>query len=154
MRFLRIFVGYDAIKLFSLEWRLVEKLFDEDYELINCASKVIVDNYDKVNYRHTVGAAIRCKNGKIYVGINVYSAHGACAEQIALGSAISAGEREFECIVAVRGIDGKEILPPCGNCRQIFSDYMPDCKVILTVNNEKVKVDCKDLLPFACITKS
>jgi len=48
--------------------------------------------------------AIRCRNGNIYTGVNVYSNHGACAEMIAIGSAITNGEREFECLVAARDL--------------------------------------------------
>ncbi|MGN1166455.1 MAG: cytidine deaminase family protein [Lachnospiraceae bacterium] len=124
-------------------------LEDKDYELIREAKKVISLNYDEVNYNHTVGAAVRVKSGKIYVGVNVYSLHGACAEQVALGNAITNGEREFLAIVAVRGKNGEEILPPCGNCRQILSDYAPDCEVVLSKENGGGKVPAKELLPYA-----
>ena len=40
-------------------------LTDRDYELIEKAQKAIRSNYDAVDFNHTVGAAIRCKNGKI-----------------------------------------------------------------------------------------
>ena len=59
------------------------------------------------------------------------------------------GEREFECLVAVRGEKGEEILPPCGNCRQFLSDYMPDCKVIINTKTNLKKIAVKELLPFA-----
>lgn len=124
-------------------------LTDGDYELIAKAQKVIRSNYDEVNFNHTVGAALRCKSGKIYVGVNVYSLHGACGEQVAIGTAIANGEREFEAIVAVRGRKGEEIIPPCGNCRQILHDYMPECEVILSVNGEKKKIKAKELLPYS-----
>ncbi len=127
----------------------MKRLTDKDYELIAEAQKVIHLNYDEVNENHTVGAAIRCKNGKIYVGVNVYSLHGACGEQVAIGTAIANGEREFEAIVAVRGSEGEEIIPPCGNCRQILHDYMPECEVILNVNGENRKVRAKELLPYS-----
>lgn len=48
-------------------------LNDKDYELLHAAENVITSNYDAVNFNHTVGAAVRCKSGKIYVGVNVYS---------------------------------------------------------------------------------
>ena len=125
-------------------------LFQEkDYELIAEAKKAIRLNYDHEHYNHTVGAAIRCKNGKIYVGVNLYSLHGACAEQVAIGTAITNGEREFDAIVAVRGKEGEEIIPPCGNCRQILHDYMPDCDVIVSVLGELKKIKAKEFLPFS-----
>ncbi|WP_273324133.1 cytidine deaminase [Vallitalea guaymasensis] len=127
----------------------MQKLDKKDLTLITQAQKVIEDNYDEVNFNHTVGAAVRCKSGNIYVGVNVYSLHGACAEQIAIGAAITNGERDFECIVAVRGKQGQEILVPCGNCRQMLSDYAPQCQVIVEYENGICKVSAIELLPFA-----
>jgi len=46
-------------------------LDDKDYELIKEAERIISLNYDDVNFNHTVGAAVRCKSGKIYVGVVV-----------------------------------------------------------------------------------
>lgn len=124
-------------------------LTDSDRRLLAAAQETIRKNYDSKSHLHTVGAAVRCKGGKIYTGVNVYSLHGACAEQVAIGAAITNGEREFEAIVAVRGKDGQEILPPCGNCRQMLWDYMPDCAVILDFGGEPKKLPARELLPFA-----
>jgi len=124
-------------------------LQERDYELIEEAKKAIRLNYDQEHYNHTVGAAIRCQNGKVYVGVNLYSLHGVCAEQVAIGTAITNGERNFDAIVAVRGKDGEEIIPPCGNCRQILHDYMPDCDVIVSVYGELKKIKAETLLPFS-----
>lgn len=127
----------------------MQSLTAKDYKLIEEAQKAIQLNYDEEKYNHTVGAAVQCKNGKIYVGVNVYSLHGACAEQVAIGAAITHGEREFDTIVAVRGKEGEEVIPPCGNCRQLLYDYMPECDVILSVNGELKKVQVKELLPYS-----
>ncbi len=81
--------------------------------------------------------------------MNVYSLHGACAEIIAIGSAITHGKRDFECKVAVRGKNGKEILPPCGNCRQVLMDYMPYCEVIINTKNQLKKIAMRELVTFA-----
>ena len=124
-------------------------LQERDHTLIAEAKKAIRLNYDQEHYNHTVGAAIRCQNGKVYVGVNLYSLHGACAEQVAIGTAITNGERDFDAIVAVRGKEGEEIIPPCGNCRQILHDYMPDCDVIVSVDGELKKIKAKTLLPFS-----
>ena len=67
----------------------------------------------------------------------------------AIGAAVTQGERDFDTIVAVRGKDGSEIIPPCGNCRQILHDYMPDCEVILSVAGQHAKIKAKELLPFS-----
>lgn len=127
----------------------MHSLTAKDEQLIAEAQKAIRRNYDGEHYNHTVGAAVRCKSGKIYTGVNVYSLHGACAEQIAIGTAITQGEREFETIVAVRGKEGEEVIPPCGNCRQLLHDYMPECEVILCVKGEWKKAAAGELLPFS-----
>ena len=118
--------------------------------MIESAMQVIEGNFDDGTYYHTVGSAVRCKNGKIYRGVNCDGIHGSCAEYIAMGTAISAGEREFDTIVAVRDKAPNNIVAPCGNCRQMLIEYSPDIKVILNDdNNNMVKVDIKDLIPFA-----
>ena len=127
----------------------MENLNPEDLILIEKARVVINKNFDFEKNNHTVGAALRCKNGNIYLGVNVYSNHGACAEMIAVGAAITAGEREFECVVAVRG-EG-EILPPCGNCRQMLSEYAPYCNVIISTEEGDRKIKAIELIPHAYI---
>lgn len=126
----------------------MQELNKEDLELIEKAREVIKKNYDGKRYNHTVGSALRCKSGRIYLGVNVYSVHGTCAEQVALGSAITDGERDFDTIVAVDGENGR-ILSPCGNCRQVFSDYMPDGFVIVQDGEKLFKVRAKDLIPYS-----
>ncbi|RDY25637.1 cytidine deaminase [Romboutsia weinsteinii] len=127
----------------------MEKLMDKDLELINRAKEVIGKNYDKDKFKHTVGSAVRCKSGNIYVGVNVYTVSGACAEMIAIGSAISSGERDFDCIVAVLGEQGEEVLPPCGNCRQLLNDYMLGGDVIINTEVGLMKAKVQELLPYA-----
>lgn len=119
-----------------------------DYELIEAAKKAIRDNYDSVNWWHTVGAAVRTKSGKVYAGVNCDSvSHGSCAEVIAIGSAITAGEREFDTVVAVLGGENEKILPPCGNCRQMMYLYDKSINVIV---NEDTKVNVTELLSYPC----
>ena len=124
-------------------------LRQEDLELIQAARAAIGRNYDGVRFNFTVGAAVRCGDGSVYTGVNVYSIHGACAEQVALGAAITAGQRDFTAIVAVRGAHGEEVLPPCGNCRQILRDYAPECRVILRTGSGLEAIPARALLPWA-----
>ncbi len=122
----------------------------DDEILIERAIEVLKNNFDDGVYNHTVGAAVRCKNGKIYVGVNCDGIHGSCAEYIAIGTAISAGERDFETIVSVHDKAPNYLLPPCGNCRQMLLEYCSDVMVILNdENGEKTKVNIIDLLPLA-----
>lgn len=120
----------------------------KDKELIQAASDIIKKNYDSMNWWHTVGAAVRTKSGKIYLGVNCDSvSHGSCAEFIAMGAAITAGEREFDTIVAVLGGKHEKILPPCGNCRQMMYCYDKNINVIV---NENTKENILDLLKYPC----
>ena len=125
------------------------ELNERDKKLIEIALGVIKENFDHVAYNHTVGCALLCKNGNIYKGVNCDGIHGACAEYITMGIAVSAGERDFDTIVAVHEKHRNCVIPPCGNCRQMLFEYCPDIKVI--VNDEKgnlIKVKAEDLLPF------
>lgn len=126
------------------------EITEQDKELIKIALKTLENNFDDGIYNHTVGAAIRCKNGKVYSGVNCDGIHGSCAEYITIGMAISAGEREFDTIVAVHDKAPNCLVAPCGNCRQMLIEYCPDIKVLLNNDdNEITKVDIKDLIPFA-----
>ena len=111
----------------------MNQLNDRDFALIEAARDALRPNYDGTRFNHTVGAAVLCGSGRIYTGVNVYSIHGACAEQVAMGTAIT----------------GEEIIPPCGNCRQILCDYAPDCEVIIIAEGEPAKIRARELLPFA-----
>lgn len=126
------------------------KIDDSDRKLIETALEVLVQNFDDGVYHHTVGCAILCKNGRVYRGVNCDGIHGSCAEYIAMGVAISAGEREFDTIVAVHEKHLNCVIPPCGNCRQMLFEYCPDIKVIVNdENGNLIKVAARDLLPFA-----
>ena len=126
------------------------EITENDRELIKAALDTLEKNFDDGIYHHTVGAAVRCKNGKVYSGVNCDGIHGSCAEYITLGIAISAGEREFDTIVAVHEKAQNSLVSPCGNCRQMLIEYCPDIKVILNDDEGNiVKVKASDLLPFA-----
>jgi len=125
-------------------------LTEADHALIERGLQVLLANFDDGVYNHTVGCALRCQNGRVYTGVNCDGIHGSCAEYITMGTAYSAGERDFDTIVAVHEKHLNRVIPPCGNCRQMLFEYCPDIKVI--VNDEQgqlIKVTARDLLPFA-----
>ena len=126
------------------------ELNETDKNLINIALKTLENNFDDGIYHHTVGCALLSKSGKIYTGVNCDGIHGSCAEYITMGIAISAGEREFDTIVAVHEKALNCVFPPCGNCRQMLYEYCPDIYVIVNDESGKlIKVRARDLLPFA-----
>jgi cytidine deaminase len=130
-------------------------LTQDDYALINEAKNKIIDLYEED--KHHVGAALRTKSGNIVSAVHIEAYIGrvtVCAEAIAIGSAISNGEKEFHTIVAVRHPYSDEsnreltVVSPCGMCRELISDYSPDCFVILKVNGELVKTKIMELIPL------
>ncbi|MGI6337563.1 MAG: cytidine deaminase [Eubacteriales bacterium] len=123
---------------------------DDDRALIATALETLAKNFDDGVFHHTVGCAVRCKNGRVYSGVNCDCIHGSCAEFVTLGMAISAGEREFDTIVAVHEKAPNCLYAPCGNCRQMLVEYCPDIRVILNNDDDEIiKVGVRELLPFA-----
>lgn len=105
----------------------------ESSRLIQIAIDTVREHYEKVKQNHTVASAILCEGGKVYKGINIHSNHGYCAEIIALGAALTAGEKKFCCIASVN--NEEKIIPPCGLCRQILYEYACDCSVIVSYDH-------------------
>lgn len=96
-----------------------------------------------------VGAALLCKNGKVYTGCNVENAAYSptlCAERVAFGKAISQGEREFVAIAVVGGKQGEETAPctPCGVCRQVMAEF---CRADFLIHTQEKTYTLQELLP-------
>lgn len=125
-------------------------LNEGDRQLISTALGVLRENFDDGVYNHTVGCALLCSDGSVYRGVNCDGIHGACAEYVTVGMAISDGKRDFDTIVAAHDKAPNGVISPCGNCRQMLYEYCPDVLVILNdENGELIKVRARDLLPFA-----
>lgn len=103
-----------------------------------------------------VGAALRTKSGKIYLGCNIEN-HGIqaiCAERTAFVKALSEGEREFKSITIVGSPKGEEPIEecmPCGYCRQFMSEFVDkDFKIYVVDKDENAKeFTINDLLPHS-----
>lgn len=97
-----------------------------------------------------VGAALLAKDGAVFKGCNVENAsYGAtnCAERTAVFKAVSEGYREFEKIAIVAS--SGDYASPCGICRQVLAEFMPEGKVLL-YSEEKgvVTYTVRELLPM------
>ena len=128
------------------------ELTEADWELVEFARRVIDANTDAPvgeDGVHTVGAAVRADDGRVYVGVNLYHfTGGPCAELVALGAARAGGARSLEAIVAV-GNQGRGILAPCGRDRQILLDYHPAITVIVPTEHGPRSVSTQDLMLLA-----
>ncbi|TDB74056.1 cytidine deaminase [Micromonospora sp. KC721] len=97
--------------------------------------------------RHTVAAAARTADGRVFSGVNVaHFTGGPCAELVVLGTAATQGVSELEAIVAV-GDRGRGVVPPCGRCRQVLLDHVPSIHVIVGPMDALRLVPVADLLP-------
>ncbi|MEG0397156.1 MAG: cytidine deaminase [Oscillospiraceae bacterium] len=105
-----------------------------------------------------VGAALLCKDGKIFRGCNIENAAYSptnCAERTAFFKAVCDGEREFEAIAIVgapRGAAASEFgyAYPCGVCRQVMEEFCnPNTFQVLTARSidEYLKCTLEELLP-------
>ncbi len=129
------------------------KLDKKDKELIEIAAEVVKANSDIYSdISSHVACAVRADSGKIYKGINLYTSHSVCAEQVAIGQAFVCGERDLETIVAVKlSSDGSvRVVSPCGLCRYIFDKFELDFDVIVedVSTGENLKTKVVDLLPY------
>jgi len=127
-------------------------LTPQDYELIEQAKDVIARLY-RTDHHH-VGAALRTSLGHVITAVHVEANVGritVCAEAMAIGKAISEAEQTFETIVAVRRDDDDPnlfyVVSPCGMCRELINDYMPDGYVLCVENGELKKVSASAVLP-------
>ncbi|MCL2445492.1 MAG: cytidine deaminase [Oscillospiraceae bacterium] len=124
-------------------------MIEQKKDLIRAA--VEVRNFAYVPYsRFKVGAALLSKSGRIFIGCNFENAAfgaGVCAERVALGNAITAGETEFVAI-AICGDD--KPTPPCGICRQSLIEFGEIKVYCADFSGEKViEFTLRELLPMS-----
>lgn len=98
-------------------------------ELVQAAHKAQQAAYAPYS-KYRVGAALRTRSGKVYLGANIENAaypDSICAERVAIFTAIMQGEREFDSIAVVTRDGGS----PCGSCRQVLAEFALHATVLL-----------------------
>jgi cytidine deaminase len=129
-------------------------LSEADHALIAAAYDVLARHYKP--FWHTVAAAIRGRDGRVWTGLHIGTTVGrlsVCAEAVAFGRALLEGDGSIETAVAVRHPKPDEedrelaVVPPCGACREMILDHCPDALVIVQDAGELVKWPVRGLLP-------
>lgn len=130
------------------------ELTDRDQALVAAAIELIKARY-KEN-RHHIAAAVRGASGRIYTGLHLDTYVGrasVCAEAVAMGQALGAGEAALEAIVSVRHPRPREqhsepqVVSPCGICREMLTDFAAGAAVILPDGAGLRRVPVENLLP-------
>lgn len=130
-------------------------LTDADLALVDAARTVLLRHYKP--FWHTVGAALRGRDGRVWTGVHLGATVGRlsiCAEAVALGRAMMDGDGTVETAVAVRHPKPEEasreiaVVPPCGACRENLLDFDPDCWVIVPTAEGLRRVPIRSLLPL------
>lgn len=115
----------------------------EDHkELIRQAQELIDTRTDKLI--HTVAAAIKTKSGKVFTSVNLHHFMGGPHAEVAAFARV-ASEGEQPAVIVAVGNNGRGVLTPCGECRQVMSDFYPDIQVI--VDNDGMTMTTQELLP-------
>jgi cytidine deaminase len=115
---------------FSFEaFSSVDELSVNEKELVEQAGHVAGNAYAPYS-KFNVGAAVLLENGKIITGNNQENAaypSGLCAERVALFYASSQYPGVAVKCIAITAFRNREMLeepvPPCGSCRQVFSEW-------------------------------
>jgi len=100
-------------------------------------------------YSHfKVGAAVRAKSGKVFVGCNVENASfggTVCAERNAIAAAVAAGESEILDVAVFT--DAAHPTMPCGLCRQVILELGAEARIVAATPSEAKYTTLSDLLP-------
>ena len=120
--------------------------------MYNELKELIKNSYSNMsNYK--VACIIKMKDGTLYKGVNIENPSfkdGMCAEQVAIGSAISDGykEKDFDKIYLL----GSNIssITPCFLCRQLLIEFFDKDSLVVSYNVDGKETIYKisDLCPF------
>jgi cytidine deaminase len=118
-------------------------LTEADRELYHQAAAIAERAYAPYS-EFLVGAAVRARDGRVFVGVNVENAAyplGICAEKAALARAVAEGCRpgELEAIAITAS--------PCGGCRQWLVELGLERVIYARAGGELVAATPAELLP-------
>lgn len=122
-----------------------------DYQLLVNKAKEAKENAYAPYSNFKVGAAVLLKDEHVVCGVNVENAaYGStmCAERNAVFQAYSQGYRKEDIAALAIVGEGKQLITPCGACRQVLLELLqPHTPIILGHESYYEVTNIKELLP-------
>lgn len=114
-----------------------------DEMLADMAKDAMKNSYSPYS-EFSVGAAIITDDGSVFTGCNIENAaYGVtiCAERCAVSEAVKNGYRHIVKIAICGGKNGEisDFCPPCGECRQVISEFADEKTQIILSNGVIIK---------------
>lgn len=123
-------------------------------ELINKALEARKTSHSPYS-KFRVGVALLTKDNKVYTGANVECSSYSltiCAERVAAVKAITDKHKIFKAVAIASS--GKELIFPCGACRQFLSEFSENMDVILIKSRNNFQIyKLQNLFPHKFIFK-
>ena len=122
-------------------------------ELISRAKEARKLSYSPYS-NFAVGAAVLTKDGQVFLGANIENSSYPlcmCAERNALYNAMMNGYQKQDLVALALIADTDEPCSPCGACRQVISELLPEEAPIYmaSLNGKERQTTVKELLPYA-----
>lgn len=122
-------------------------------DLLYKLSKEAMDLSYSPYSKFRVGACVITNDGKTFKGANIENASyplSMCAERNAIYHAYMNGYKKEDIKALMIIADTKDVVSPCGACRQVLSELVNENTIIYLANTKKeikeYKID--ELLPF------
>lgn len=122
-------------------------------DLLYKLSKEAMDLSYSPYSKFRVGACVITNDGKTFKGANIENASyplSMCAERNAIYHAYMNGYKKEDIKAIMIIADTKDVVSPCGACRQVLSELVNENTIIYLANTKKeikeYKID--ELLPF------
>ena len=125
----------------------------EKYKDILDKAYEAMDNAYAPNSNFHVGACVKTKDGKYFIGANIENAsYGLtnCAERNAIFQTYSQGYRQDDIeALAIVG-QGNTLITPCGACRQVLVELLKrDTPIVLGTGEKVLVTNIEELMPMA-----
>ena len=121
-------------------------------DILDKAYKAMDNAYAPYSNFH-VGACVKTKDGKYFIGANIENAsYGLtnCAERNAIFQTYSQGYRQDDIeALAIVG-QGNNLITPCGACRQVLVELLKrDTPIVLGTGEKVLVTNIEELMPMA-----